>query len=65
MFEGFPNIRGELKDDFILGDEFDMFHDTSVKVLEKKFSILEQEKAKDEADRDELKKQLEELTKVN
>ncbi|KAF5779443.1 hypothetical protein HanRHA438_Chr12g0570831 [Helianthus annuus] len=27
MFEGFPNIRGELKDDFILGDEFDMFHD--------------------------------------
>ncbi|KAJ0696383.1 hypothetical protein HanLR1_Chr10g0356481 [Helianthus annuus] len=61
LFEGFPNIRGELKDDFILGDEFDMFHDGSVKALEKKVSILEKEKAKAEADRDELKKQLEEL----
>ncbi|MFS8017926.1 hypothetical protein Hanom_Chr15g01386101 [Helianthus anomalus] len=41
-----------------------MFHDASVKALEKKVSILEKEKAKAEADRDELKKQLEELTKV-
>ncbi|KAM0046165.1 hypothetical protein Hdeb2414_s0009g00312711 [Helianthus debilis subsp. tardiflorus] len=54
MFEGFPNIRGELKDDFILGDDFDMFHDGSIKALEKKVSILEKEKAKAEADRDEL-----------
>ncbi|MFS7898583.1 hypothetical protein Hanom_Chr00s025703g01764791 [Helianthus anomalus] len=30
IFEGFPNVRGEYKDDFILGDEFDMFHDASV-----------------------------------
>ncbi|KAJ0625907.1 hypothetical protein HanHA89_Chr01g0006891 [Helianthus annuus] len=65
MFEGFPNVHGEYKDDFILGDEFDMFHDASVKALEKKVSILEKEKAKAEADRDELKRQLEELTKVN
>ncbi|MFS7978558.1 hypothetical protein Hanom_Chr10g00916871 [Helianthus anomalus] len=65
MFKGFPNIRGELKDDFILGDAFDMFHDASVKALEKKVSILEKEKAKAEADRDELKRHLEELMKVN
>ncbi|KAM0061166.1 hypothetical protein Hdeb2414_s0004g00132761 [Helianthus debilis subsp. tardiflorus] len=64
-FEGFPNIRGELKDDFVLGEDFDMFHDASVKALEKKVSILEKEKAKPEADRDELKRQLEELKKVN
>ncbi|KAM0002330.1 hypothetical protein Hdeb2414_s0002g00058551 [Helianthus debilis subsp. tardiflorus] len=64
-FEGFPNIRGELKDDILLDDEFDMFHDTSVKDLKKKMSILEKEKEKAEAERDELKKQHQELTKVN
>ncbi|MFS7963246.1 hypothetical protein Hanom_Chr08g00735811 [Helianthus anomalus] len=64
-FEGFPNIRGELKDDILLDDEFDMFHDASVKDLKKKMSLLEKEKEKAEAERDELKKQLEELTKVN
>ncbi|MFS7946086.1 hypothetical protein Hanom_Chr06g00531901 [Helianthus anomalus] len=42
-----------------------MFHDASIKALEKKVSILEKEEAKAEADRDELKKQLEELMKVN
>ncbi|KAJ0695748.1 hypothetical protein HanLR1_Chr10g0349011 [Helianthus annuus] len=65
VFEGFPNIYGEYKDDFLSGDEFDMFHDASVKALEKKVILLEKEKAKAEADRDELKRQLEELTKVN
>ncbi|KAJ0561043.1 hypothetical protein HanHA300_Chr06g0218371 [Helianthus annuus] len=65
LFEGFPNIRGEYKDDILSSDEFDMFHDASVKALEKKVSILEKEKAKAEAERDELKKQLEEFTKVN
>ncbi|MFS7997566.1 hypothetical protein Hanom_Chr12g01143261 [Helianthus anomalus] len=65
MFEGFPNVRAEYKDDFILGDEFDMFHDADFKELKKKVSVPEQEKAKAEADRDELKKQLEELSKVN
>ncbi|MFS7986773.1 hypothetical protein Hanom_Chr11g01014211 [Helianthus anomalus] len=64
-FEGFPNIHGELKDDFVLGEDFDMFHDASVKALEKKVSILEKEKSKAKADRDEMKKQLEELMKVN
>ncbi|MFS8003472.1 hypothetical protein Hanom_Chr13g01214391 [Helianthus anomalus] len=63
-FEGFPNIRGELKDEFFLNEEYDMFHDATVKDLKKKVSILEKEKEKAEADRDELKKQLEE-TKVN
>ncbi|KAJ0623234.1 hypothetical protein HanIR_Chr01g0029561 [Helianthus annuus] len=65
MFEGFPNIRGELKDDFILGDEFDMFNNAAVKTLEKKVSKLEKEKSKAEAERDVLKKQVEELTKTN
>ncbi|KAM0011429.1 hypothetical protein Hdeb2414_s0063g00764711 [Helianthus debilis subsp. tardiflorus] len=65
MFEGFPNIRGELQDDLILGDDFDMFHDADFKELKKKISALEQEKAKAEAERDVLKKQVEELTKTN
>ncbi|MFS7945611.1 hypothetical protein Hanom_Chr06g00526321 [Helianthus anomalus] len=39
-FEGFPNIRGELKDDILLDEEFDMFHDATVKDLKKKVSIL-------------------------
>ncbi|MFS7926828.1 hypothetical protein Hanom_Chr04g00301711 [Helianthus anomalus] len=65
IFEGFPNIRGEFKDDFIIGEEFDMFHDTSVKELKKKMSFRQKEKEKAEADRDALKKQVEELTKVN
>ncbi|KAJ0726519.1 hypothetical protein HanPI659440_Chr12g0471261 [Helianthus annuus] len=42
-----------------------MFQDATIKDLKKKVSILEKEKAIAEADRDELKKQLEELTKVN
>ncbi|MFS7904165.1 hypothetical protein Hanom_Chr01g00032781 [Helianthus anomalus] len=65
MFERFPNIRGELKDDFLLGDDFDRFHDADFKQLKKKVGILEQEKAKAEAERDELKRQLEEMTKTN
>ncbi|XP_022042008.1 eukaryotic translation initiation factor 5B-like [Helianthus annuus] len=60
-----PIPESEYKDDILSGDEFDMFHDASVKALEKKVSILEKGKAKAEAERDELKKQLEELTKVN
>ncbi|MFS8002159.1 hypothetical protein Hanom_Chr13g01198821 [Helianthus anomalus] len=61
LFEGFPNIQGEFKDDILS----DMFHDASVKDLKKKMSLLEKEKEKAEAKRDELKKQLEELSKVN
>ncbi|MFS7935685.1 hypothetical protein Hanom_Chr05g00406481 [Helianthus anomalus] len=53
------------KDQPIPESDFDMFHDASVKALEKKVSILEKEKAKAEANHDELKKQLEELTKIN
>ncbi|KAJ0441981.1 hypothetical protein HanPSC8_Chr16g0709081 [Helianthus annuus] len=64
-FEGFPNIHGELKDDIILDEEYYMFHDATVKDLKKKVSLLEKEKAKAETDRDELKKQLEKLIKVN
>ncbi|MFS7954731.1 hypothetical protein Hanom_Chr07g00633951 [Helianthus anomalus] len=65
MFEDLPNIRGELKDDFVLGDDFDKFHDASVKALEKKVSIFEKEKAKVEANHDELKRQFGELKKEN
>ncbi|MFS7906675.1 hypothetical protein Hanom_Chr01g00062041 [Helianthus anomalus] len=65
MFEGFPNVRGEYKDDFIPGDDFDMFHDADFKELKKKVSVLEQEKAKAEAERDLLKKQVEELMKTH
>ncbi|KAJ0550905.1 hypothetical protein HanHA300_Chr07g0251141 [Helianthus annuus] len=65
LFEGFPNIHGEYKDDILSGEESDMLHDASIKALEKKVSILEKEKAKAQVDRDELKKQLEELMKVN
>ncbi|MFS7977761.1 hypothetical protein Hanom_Chr10g00907781 [Helianthus anomalus] len=64
-FEGFPNFQGEYKDEILLDEEFDMFHDAIVKDLKKKVSILVKEKEKVEDDRDELKKQLEELTKVN
>ncbi|MFS7950144.1 hypothetical protein Hanom_Chr07g00579921 [Helianthus anomalus] len=42
-----------------------MFHDASIKALEKKVSLLEKEKAKAEVDRDELKSQLEEMLKLN
>ncbi|MFS7954122.1 hypothetical protein Hanom_Chr07g00626601 [Helianthus anomalus] len=48
MFEGFPNVSGEYKDDSLL-----------------KVSVLEQEKAKAEAECDMLKKQVEELMKTN
>ncbi|XP_021986071.1 uncharacterized protein LOC110882328 [Helianthus annuus] len=65
QFEGFPNVRGEFTDDILPDEDYDMFHDETVKDLKKKVSILKKEKAKAEADRDELKKQLEELSKAN
>ncbi|MFS8003054.1 hypothetical protein Hanom_Chr13g01209361 [Helianthus anomalus] len=42
-----------------------MFHDATIKYLSKKVSILEKEKAKAEAERDELKKKFEKTVKVN
>ncbi|MFS7915098.1 hypothetical protein Hanom_Chr02g00161341 [Helianthus anomalus] len=65
MFEGFLNVSGEYRDDFVLDEDFDMFNNAAVKALEKKVSVLEQEKAKAEAEHDVLKKQVEELTKTN
>ncbi|KAF5768355.1 hypothetical protein HanXRQr2_Chr14g0635451 [Helianthus annuus] len=65
LSEGFPNVHGEYTDDILLDEDYDMFHDATVKDLKKKVSLLENEKAKAEVDRDELKKQLEELTKLN
>ncbi|MFS7997616.1 hypothetical protein Hanom_Chr12g01143881 [Helianthus anomalus] len=65
--EGFPNAQGEFLDDILRNEEFDMFHDATIKDLSKKVSLLEmeKEKAKAEAERDELKKKLEKTLKVN
>ncbi|KAJ0780326.1 hypothetical protein HanPI659440_Chr06g0236341 [Helianthus annuus] len=65
LFEGFPNIHGEFKDAILPDEDYNMFHDATVKELTKKMSILEKEKAKAEAERDELKKHLEKITKLN
>ncbi|MFS8018706.1 hypothetical protein Hanom_Chr15g01395161 [Helianthus anomalus] len=42
-----------------------MFHDATIKDLTMNVSLLENEKAKAEAERDELKKRLEKLIEVN
>ncbi|MFS7946715.1 hypothetical protein Hanom_Chr06g00539571 [Helianthus anomalus] len=65
LFEGFPNVQGELTDDILPDEDYDMFHDATIKVLSKKVSLLEKEKAKAEAERDELKKTLENTMEVN
>ncbi|KAJ0611554.1 hypothetical protein HanRHA438_Chr01g0021431 [Helianthus annuus] len=65
LFEGFPNIHGEFKDDILPDEDYDMFHDSTIKDLTKKVSLLEKEKAKAEAERDELKKTLEKTVEVN
>ncbi|KAF5796330.1 hypothetical protein HanRHA438_Chr08g0362371 [Helianthus annuus] len=65
LFGDLPHASGVYKDDLMLDDDFDMFNNAAVKALEKKVGELEKEKAKAEAERDLLKKQVEELTKVN
>ncbi|MFS8003376.1 putative transcription factor bZIP family [Helianthus anomalus] len=67
LFEGFPNIHGELKDDILPNEDYDKFHDATIKDLTKKVSLLEKQKAKAKAEVecDELKKQLEKIIKVN
>ncbi|KAJ0467974.1 hypothetical protein HanIR_Chr14g0691331 [Helianthus annuus] len=65
LFGDLPHATGIYKDDLGLDDDFDVFNNAAVKELQKKVSILEQERAKAEAERDVLKKQIEELTKVN
>ncbi|MFS7929923.1 hypothetical protein Hanom_Chr04g00338111 [Helianthus anomalus] len=65
LFEGFPNVQGEFTDDILPDEDYDMFHDGTIKELTKKVRILEKEKAKVEAKRDELKKTLEKTMEVN
>ncbi|KAJ0662842.1 hypothetical protein HanRHA438_Chr13g0587031 [Helianthus annuus] len=65
LFEGFHNIHGEFKDDILPDEDYDMFHDAMIKDLTKKVSLLEKEKAKAEAERDELRKTLEKTVEVN
>ncbi|KAJ0433156.1 hypothetical protein HanRHA438_Chr17g0809621 [Helianthus annuus] len=68
----FPDLFGELphatrvhRDDMGLDDDFDVFNSAAIKELQKKVGELEQDKAKAEAERGVLKKQVEELMKVN
>ncbi|MFS7936379.1 hypothetical protein Hanom_Chr05g00414891 [Helianthus anomalus] len=49
-FEGFPNVQGEFLDDILPNEDYDIFHDATVKELTKKVSLLENEKAKAEAE---------------
>ncbi|MFS8019402.1 hypothetical protein Hanom_Chr15g01403371 [Helianthus anomalus] len=65
MFGDLPHATGVYKDDLGLGDDFDLFNNATVKALEKKVGELEKENAKAEAERDVLKKQVEELLKTN
>ncbi|MFS7907219.1 hypothetical protein Hanom_Chr01g00068711 [Helianthus anomalus] len=48
-----------------LDDDFDVFNNAAIKEIQKKVDELEKDKAKAEAERDELKKQVEELMQVN
>ncbi|MFS7969294.1 putative transcription factor bZIP family [Helianthus anomalus] len=65
LFGVLPHATGVYKDDLGLDDDFDMFNNAAVKELEKKVGELEKEKAKAEAERDVLKKQVKELTNTN
>ncbi|MFS7996363.1 putative transcription factor bZIP family [Helianthus anomalus] len=64
-FNGFPKVHGEFPDDLLPEVGYDMFHDGKIKVLTKKVSLLEKEKAKAEAERDELKEKLEKVLAEN
>ncbi|KAJ0752680.1 hypothetical protein HanPI659440_Chr09g0327121 [Helianthus annuus] len=65
LFGDLPHATGVYKDDLGLDDDFDVFNNAAIKELQKKVDELEKEKVKAEAERDVLKKQVEELTKVN
>ncbi|MFS7996364.1 putative transcription factor bZIP family [Helianthus anomalus] len=64
-FDGFPKVHGEFPDDLLPKVDYDMFHDGKIKVLTKKVSLLEKERAKVEAERDELKEKLEKVLAEN
>ncbi|MFS8003142.1 hypothetical protein Hanom_Chr13g01210441 [Helianthus anomalus] len=55
---GFRRVIGEYPEDLPEGD-YDLFNEGKINVLTKKVSVLEKEKAKTEADREELKEKLE------
>ncbi|KAJ0800474.1 hypothetical protein HanPI659440_Chr03g0103431 [Helianthus annuus] len=64
LFGELPHAPGLYRDD-IPEEDYDMFNNEAVKELTKKVAKLEKDKAKAEAERDVLKKQVEELTQVN
>ncbi|KAJ0599297.1 hypothetical protein HanIR_Chr03g0103291 [Helianthus annuus] len=64
LFGELPHATGVYRDD-ILEEDYDMFNNEAVKELSKKVVELEKEKAKAEAERDALKRQIEELMKAH
>ncbi|KAJ0623006.1 hypothetical protein HanIR_Chr01g0026951 [Helianthus annuus] len=64
LFEGLPPATGVFKED-IPEDDYDMFNNEAVRELMKKVAELEKEKAKTEAERDALKKQIKEPMKAH
>ncbi|KAJ0795692.1 hypothetical protein HanPI659440_Chr04g0153411 [Helianthus annuus] len=64
MFEGLPTATGIYTED-IPEDDYDMFNNEAVNELMKKVAELEKEKAKVEAERNSLKKRIEELMMAN
>ncbi|MFS7944795.1 hypothetical protein Hanom_Chr06g00516471 [Helianthus anomalus] len=65
LFGELPHATGVYRDDMGLDDDFDAFNSAAIKALERKLGELEKDKAKAEAERDVLKKQVEELKKEN
>ncbi|KAM0062056.1 hypothetical protein Hdeb2414_s0004g00143561 [Helianthus debilis subsp. tardiflorus] len=64
LFEDLPPATGVFRED-IPEDDYDMFNNEAVKELLKKVANLEKAKAKAEAERDVLKKQVEQLMKAH
>ncbi|XP_022030728.1 protein Ycf2-like [Helianthus annuus] len=64
IFEGLPTATGIYTED-IPEDDYDMFNNEAVNELMKKVAELEKEKAKVEAERNALKKRIEELMMAN
>ncbi|KAJ0646528.1 hypothetical protein HanOQP8_Chr16g0636211 [Helianthus annuus] len=63
-FEGFGGATGNFFDDIPEG-EGDMFHDQMVKELVEKVKVLEKEKVENEAERNKLKKKIDELVDLH
>ncbi|MFS8003718.1 hypothetical protein Hanom_Chr13g01217191 [Helianthus anomalus] len=65
LFGELPHATRVYRDDMGIDDDFDVFNNATIKELQKKVADLEKEKDKAVVERDVLKKQVEELKKVN